>query len=368
LIEELDSKWILNLSVQFRDHSKNEKFFVTYAARPNSWRRLTVTWDYHNLREGSLEADLKSMTLQRDKNIRLYQSLRVSLPDIQFFDTVTNLTLRTEDDDHLHIYVAEDHNEIIHYPSIKRVAHIDCPRYTESKIVFEEHLSGFVYKARINNRVVVKKDIPGPNTIDEFLYEVNALHALQDSKAVIDLKGIVTDNEGKYIKAILISYGSRGTLCDMIFDHHHSDKLPWARRRKWARQILQGLCDIHEAGYVQGDFTISNMVVDEDDNASIIDLNRRGCPIGWEPPELMRVIQSRQRVSLMIGVKSDLYQLGMCLYALAEQVEEPERRYREDLLHMPDEEVPDWYKQMVLTCLAPQPQRRVPAVDLLRKF
>lgn len=36
------------------------------------------------------------------------------------------------------------------------------------------------------------------------------------------------------------------------------------------------------AGFVQGDFTLSNIVIDSNDDAKIIDINRRGCPVGWE--------------------------------------------------------------------------------------
>lgn len=40
---ELDTKWILNLSMHFRDKSDREKFFITFAEKPNRWRRVTVS-------------------------------------------------------------------------------------------------------------------------------------------------------------------------------------------------------------------------------------------------------------------------------------------------------------------------------------
>ena len=62
---------------------------------------------------------------------------------------------------------------------------------------------------------------------------------------------------------------------------------PWARRERWAKQIINGLSNIHEAGFVQGDFSLSNIVIDDKDEAQIIDINRRGCPVGWESPEMV---------------------------------------------------------------------------------
>src|SRR5690606_26309969 len=100
--------------------------------------------------------------------------------------------------------------------------------------------------------------------------------------------------------------------------------LEWSLREKWAKQIIEGLSEIHEAGYVQGDFTLSNIVVDHNDDVKIIDINRRGCPVGWEPPELNPMIEGFLRIAMYIGVKSDLYQLGMVLWALAYQNDEPE--------------------------------------------
>ncbi|GAM84965.1 hypothetical protein ANO11243_029680 [Dothideomycetidae sp. 11243] len=373
LMDEVDSRWILNLSVQFRDRTRHEKYFITYAERPNFWRRVTVVWDYDHLRDGSLEKDLMSMRLERDKNIRLYEALRVSLFDIQFFDTVTQIALKTEEDDRLHIYVTEDLGELIQYPSIKRVKHIECPHYREEDVIFQLHLSGFVSKVLVESTVLVRKEIPANNNIEEFLYELNALNALQHSKSVIRLRGIVTDNKGKHVKGLVIAYASRGNLADLLYERRgaSSPKISWSQRLKWAQQILLGLSDIHEAGFVHGDFTLSNIVLDHDNNAAIIDLNRRGCPVGWEPPELMQSINSKQRVAMMIGVKTDIYQLGMCLYALGEHDAEPEHKHRSgfgDLTAFSDKKVPEWYRRMTSICLSKQPQDRGYALELLHAF
>ncbi|TIA50222.1 kinase-like protein [Aureobasidium pullulans] len=64
---ELEAKWILNLSMHFRDKSDREKFFVTYAQEPNRWCRVTVSCDYRDAPPSSLESDLKSLKFQRDK-------------------------------------------------------------------------------------------------------------------------------------------------------------------------------------------------------------------------------------------------------------------------------------------------------------
>ncbi|EFQ27641.1 protein kinase domain-containing protein [Colletotrichum graminicola M1.001] len=366
--DELETTWILNLSMHFRDKSKREKFFVTYRETPTLWRRVTISLDYRNAPDNSLELDLMHTKSQRDKSSKIYEAIRDSLQDIQFYHSVTNLKLQTTDG-RLHVHVVEDVNEIIQYPTVRQVQHLGCRRIRERDIDFDSHMSGFVYKVRVGGDVLIKKEIPGPDTIDEFLYEINALNRLRYSRNIIRFHGVVVDDDDEYVKGLLISYAVHGALIDVIYDNQQESELglPWPVREKWARQIVQGLADIHESGFVQGDFTLSNIVIDDEDNAKIIDINRRGCPVGWEPPEATPLIESNQRISMYIGVKSDLYQLGMVLWALAAQDDEPEAQGRP--LQLTEEHiVPAWYREMVDICLSDDPRLRLQASSLMALF
>lgn len=365
LDSELEQRWILNLSMHFRDRSEREKFFVTYAETPNRWRRVTVSCDYRDAPPDSLEGELKGLRYQRDKCARIYESIRESLLGIRFYEGVTNLKLETSDGQ-LHVYVTEDVNETIPYPPISSIGHLaGAPMIPEHMLHFESHLSGFVYKVNFGGRFYIKKEIPGPDTVDEFLYEINALHALNGIPSVIQVEGIVIDEERCVVKGLLISYAEQGALVDILYEQH--GRTDFARRERWAKQIVQGLCEIHESGYVQGDFTLANIVVDADDNAKIIDINRRGCPVGWEPPEIAAKIESNQRISMYIGVKTDLFQLGMTLWALAMEDDEPERQPR-PLFLGEDAKVPDYYRRIVQICLSPNPRHRLSAKELLFMF
>ena len=370
---ELDIRWILNLSMHFRDKSDREKFFVTYAETPTRWRRVTVSCDYRDAEQGSLEMDLKELQFQRDKSLAIYEAIRESLLDIQFYETVTNLKLETSDG-RLHVHVTEDVNEIIPYPSRCMVRHIlddenlDARpmELCEKDIAFDTHLSGFVYRVWHDDKIYIKKEIPSPDTIDEFLYEINALHSLHDSDNVVKLEAIILDDHRQVVKGLLISYAERGAVVDLLYDNR--GRIPWHDRELWARQAIIGLRDIHEEGYVQGDFTLSNIVVNDNNDAKIIDINRRGCPVGWEPPEIAQKIASNQRISMYIGEKSDLYQLGMTLWALAMDDDEPERH---DPPLMTDDfpsEVPEWFRNIVRICLSQRPRDRLSAKELAKLF
>lgn len=248
------------------------------------------------------------------------------------------------------------------------IQHMKCRRIKESDVEFDSHLSGFVYKVRVKGETLIKKEIPGPDTVDEFLYEINALNRLRASENVIEFYGVIVDDSGEHVKGLLISFAEHGALIDIIYDHQLQGGLPWPTRERWARQIVGGLADVHEAGFVQGDFTLSNIVINNEWNAKIIDINRRGCPVGWEPPEATPLIESSQRISMYIGVKSDLYQLGMVLWALATQEDEPEAHARPLKIGPEVTDVPDWYVDIVNICLDPNPRKRRQAMDLLEMF
>lgn len=260
--------------------------------------------------------------------------------------------------------------EIIPYPPVSQVAHLGCRRIRESEVEFHSHMSGFVYKVDVGGEILIKKEIPSPETIEEFLYEINALNSLTFSDNVINFHGVVVDEYDEFVKGLLISYADGGALIDVIYDNckdPNGQGLAWPVRERWARQIVNGLADIHESGYVQGDFTLSNIVIDHRDDAKIIDINRRGCPVGWEPPEATPLIDSNHRISMYIGIKSDLYQLGMVLWALAMEDDEPDLE-RRPLVLGPEAKVPEWYRVLTETCLHPDPRRRLQASQLVQMF
>lgn len=246
------------------------------------------------------------------------------------------------------------------------IQHMRCRRVKEHELEFDSHMSGFVYKVRVNNEVLIKKEIPGPDTVDEFLYEINALNRLRFADNVIRFYGVVVDDKEECIKGLLISYAEQGALIDILYEDQ-TRSLSWSTRERWARQIVNGLSEIHEAGFVQGDFTLSNIVINDRGDAKIIDINRRGCPVGWEPPEATPLIESNQRISMYIGVKSDLYQLGMVLWALGTQEDEPEAHGR-PLRIADDLKVPKWYRQIVDICLSEDPRHRLQAQQLAAMF
>ena len=109
IASELESIWIVNMSMNYGKLPWREKFFITYREKDTLWRRVTIVIGGPNPPKDSLEEKVSNMKHQRDKSAEIYEAIRESLSDIRFYDTVTSLNLETVGD-RVHIHVTEDIN------------------------------------------------------------------------------------------------------------------------------------------------------------------------------------------------------------------------------------------------------------------
>jgi hypothetical protein len=360
---EMPSQWILNQSMRFRHQCDWEKFFFTYTETPSRWHRVTISCDYSNAVKDTLEYELSKLQFERSKGEYLWEVVRESLPDIHLYTSVTNLKAVTVDG-RLHLCVTEDVNEIIDYPSVNVVSGLEeVYLVPEDDLAIDHHLSGYEYTVKQNGQVFVRKDISGPNMVDEFIYEIYALHALRHSPRIVNLVSIVTDASRQIVKGFLTDFAEQGPLCDIL--HDLKGMIPWARREQWAVHLIEGLAEIHACGFIHGQFTLSNIVLDRSNNIAITGINPRGCPAGWEAREIASLRDRLIPPALYVGPKSDLFQLGMVLWVLAEDHDEPETVGRPLVLTRLD--IPRYYADMVSICLSDDPRNRQPADVLLSR-
>jgi hypothetical protein len=82
LLEDLERRWILNLSIHFRDKLRREKFFMTYTETLTHWRRLTISLDHRNAPERVVEGRAAKDFISTGQSARMYEAICESLPDI----------------------------------------------------------------------------------------------------------------------------------------------------------------------------------------------------------------------------------------------------------------------------------------------
>jgi len=121
------------------------------------------------------------------------------------------------------IHVTEDVNEIIPYLPRTMVAHIrnnaGPMEVRESELKFGCHLAGFVYKVSYEGKDYIKKEVSDSYDVHEFLYEANALNALNGFDHIIRLETLMIDDSRTTVKGLLIEFAQRNALVNLLYDH-----------------------------------------------------------------------------------------------------------------------------------------------------
>ena len=108
---------------------------------------------------------------------------------------------------------------------------------------------------------------------DDFRTELNALIQLGTVPHVAPLLAIVVEKSKMdntfYVCGILLKYYIKGDLKTLL---QSEPPVEMKRKWKWAAQIAHGLMGIHDAGILHGDLRCDNVVVDESDDAHVIDI------------------------------------------------------------------------------------------------
>lgn len=74
-----------------------------------------------------------------------------------------------------------------------------------------------------------------------------------------------------------------------LMDLFDMDTVPIERREKWANQMIQTAEQIHKIGVIWGDAKAANILIDEDDNAWLVDFGG-SWTAGWVDSELAGTI------------------------------------------------------------------------------
>jgi serine/threonine protein kinase len=85
-----------------------------------------------------------------------------------------------------------------------------------------------------------------------------------------------------YVQGIVLEYYPKGTLKSLL--RRSDPPIESSMKKRWAAQIAHGISAMHAAGVIHGDLRCENVIVDENDNAHIIDIcNGAAFMMGWHP-------------------------------------------------------------------------------------
>jgi hypothetical protein len=185
------------------------------------------------------------------------------------------------------------------YPEFARSQRIDwdffirentptCPMWKLSDVKrFRPHShTSMIYEVDIGdnlNSVVFKR----ADSYRRFLQEYQTLlHCGQvgiRSPRVLGLLGVGTRWAGFIMTKICASFCLEDR--NAVSVQATSIQSPLADRKRWFEQISNAIHTLHRDGYIWGDVKAANVLIDDDDNACLIDFEG-GCSLGWVDDDL----------------------------------------------------------------------------------
>ncbi|KAL2048966.1 hypothetical protein ABVK25_010819 [Lepraria finkii] len=238
----------------------------------------------------------------------------------RFLDIAPRLKLTVREDPLRVLYPPYSHT-YVHDPS--------WPTKWLSAIQAEEHIAGSAFRVVLAGEkipyVFKKIDRPfyQPEDTAIIQQELQNLRLFRGAPNIVQLSGIVISPDpyqtttGYYesvvVRGFLMEHHPGGTL-EQWLGKADLAKFQWKR---WPLQIGYGLLYLHQKSITHMDLKPSNVVIDIDSNALLVDVSGvGGVTYEWTAPELRD--KNDLNVSLEERVLNDIWAYGMLLSAIAQ--------------------------------------------------
>lgn len=317
----------------------------------------------------------------------LLEAFQCAIPSIpHLFPSATRITLRTHADGEDATYTfSEETEEVVVYPlvppSLASVPAVQIGVLAKlSPARFGTHVDRVSWHGRDYAFKQCTRDV------EDMLLELDIL-VQRPSPRVVQISAIVVDSTRR-LRGFLAPFAPYGALEDVFANLAQPDTQEmhargtvaypqhpaWATKLKWARQIARGVADLHGSplgSIALGNFNPRNVLIDDSGDALIIGLSgtARGTryPARWAAPE-------RMRSSYSVGPPLDVANMGMVLWALAEEdftgftksaaaVNGLDESYRSRRWRK--KETPYWFRVVVDRCVQDEPTQRPTAAEVL---
>lgn len=214
------------------------------------------------------------------------------------------------------------------------------------------------------------------DTNEILLYRLNVLHSLQGKPGICPFVGVVLDQDTKVAKGFLAEAPAMGFLFREILSKIGNDEhIPWKRRERWCKNIVQALTEVHSKGYVVGelgDIHHSGICLDSNDCAVLYSFRPSlgidtDCGQTVIPPEFGGANKIGSIISRTATPQSDIFLLGLTIWIIA-GCKEPVSLDRS--LHLPilGGDVPAYLNNVIAACRKPNPFDRPAAWKILESF
>ncbi|MCJ1429914.1 hypothetical protein MMC29_007829 [Sticta canariensis] len=216
---------------------------------------------------------------------------------------------------------------------------------------------------------------------------------MRGAPRLANLVSIVVDASRKYLKSYLIEYPkARWRIDRIVLD----PSISWDRRQKWAKQLVETVAHLHSKGFVAGMICTYRMpvIIDSSDSVQFSFFRKKfvmgRTQGGYYPPEYHYLSEASPMTSEAecpdITSKTDIFHLGLMLWTLASgqrmwkslvrtrigcKQASPcnnESHAKPNALAPLSASIPQYYKNLVNSCVSENPGDRPAARDLLATF
>ena len=299
----------------------------------------------HDETEDCLELDLRRTT---DPSLRLNilcKEIEKNISQIEFSDEpqVTLIDVKTlytpEGEDRLRVdvRVKPEEEEKRIYPTLNYIESSDRERQVEFQdLLFKKNLRNFAMLVSVRDQVVIGGETWTPGILfvlkivenqdqkeDEAMKESNfnfskfkserhALiqHSRNDHVArfvadVVDQKGV----HGNEVFGYLMEYVENGSLLDYLTTKKFVTD---DTRKKWVRQLFDGLASLHDQNYVVATIHPSTCLIDGNENLKIAGLGRKRIRIDMPlPTALSDALKQGKSLVPLATKETDLFMAGI---------------------------------------------------------
>ncbi|BDD60229.1 hypothetical protein MPDQ_004820 [Monascus purpureus] len=314
---------ISNASVEFKTYSEELDYSAEGKPEPNI-RSQTLVYRFNSSQwwiTVTFQGYVYSLISKRERRneFRTFASLidYNSLPLLD--DTITELILAEVSGGQnskviIHESEASANNPFVRIASKlgwtiredpSRVVYPLCDEFPSFRLINLNELSdkkeiadGVFQVININNKTpyilkVVNRPLYHPHDTEVIRKELENLEIFRNVPNIVQAAGIAVStnpymtssrrDQPLVVMGIVLEYYSGGSL-QRILSEHHLLGFPW---EQWALQIATALCCFHKAGKSHMDIKPSNVVLDADGNAVLIDISGiGGITHGWRAPEI----------------------------------------------------------------------------------
>ncbi|PVH89984.1 hypothetical protein DL98DRAFT_647652 [Cadophora sp. DSE1049] len=379
------------------------------------WQRLTISvqisrnsrfWDYTKLSRSKPNYVTNSYHLPRSLQVQAAELLM----EVQGLVDDAHLSFTVSENTHGHPSVtwsqektAPRHNPVgfANDEVLSLLDDLGCQRAFENEIMQVAMLQApECFATSVNGHLLHEYKISGLAG-ECSLYTIQLLHCLSGFQHIAKLAAVILDSKGRQLKGFLREIPARGWLFGIIAKSlADGQPVPWSRREKWAKQIVEAVSHIHSKGFVVGtlgELSGTPIAVDNEDRALLWKFRNKAWANrrfpGHLPPEYWQQTGQGTDGTLCeirdelvdVTPRCDIFQLGMALWLIASKrlplngwhlfqnvdSQSTTSFYEHaNIIALPplSDEVPQYYKDIIAACRSVTPTTRPTARRLLQMF